>query len=60
MKTHTKTTPSREEKREAERKRAVMRRQLAMAFGDAFAALERSRAAEGSGGKPTGRSAPAA
>jgi hypothetical protein len=54
MKTNTELTRSREDEREAERRREVLRAQMATAFGDTLAALARSQAA--SAAKPkTGR-----
>jgi len=44
MKTNTQTPRSREDEREAERRREVLRAQMATAFGDTLAALARSRA----------------
>ncbi len=54
MKINTQTPQTREDEREAERRRAVLRAQLAMAFGGAVAALERGRAAS-DGGPVNGR-----
>jgi hypothetical protein len=48
MKTNTELTRSREDEREAERRREVLRAQMATAFGDTLAALARSQAASAS------------
>jgi len=45
MNTNTETPRSREDEREAERRREVLRAQMAAAFGDTLAALARSQAA---------------
>ena len=45
MKTNTQTPRSREDEREAERRREVLRAQMATAFGDVLTALAGSRAA---------------
>lgn len=58
MKTNTELTRSREDEREAERRREVLRAQMATAFGDVLTALAGSRAA--SARKPKAASGQAA